>query len=102
MQMMLCFSYIGDVLAYGYCVANLDLAGPLGIVHIHDQRETLVLLDYDDIVPEIIRVNDSRRLWARWKTAVCAVFHGVHTLHARRSYAAGLIWPIIECRRRWL
>ena len=28
-------------------------------------------------------------MWARWKTALCAVFQGVHTLFARASFVRG-------------
>ena len=56
-------------------------------------------------------------MWALWETAFCAVFQilvGAFCASTRmaasmpyyaaawRSKAAGLIWPSVECRRRWL
>ena len=56
-------------------------------------------------------------VWALWEAAFCAGFHSAPVgaffastgtiastpyAAARRSNAAGLIWPSVECRRRWL
>ena len=55
-------------------------------------------------------------MWALWETAFCAVFQipvgallastgmaaSMPYAAAWRSKAAGLIWPSVECRRRWL
>ena len=64
-----------------------------------------------------LHITSKKRVWTLWKTAVCAVFQGPvgavcastgpaasmpYAAAAWRSNAAGLIWPSVECRRRWL